>query len=303
MINKVPPGELWIVCDADTKEWIYYAQGDALTDEGIDTEDEYKVIVQLPGCVRGSKRGVANVHGFSGAIGIRYDYSAPVGSGRNRFVPVASPARDLYGSVLKSVQRVSNAVVRIVERWSPEFKKDLQTQREYLSKILPVGGTACHTFPVANVGIQGAYAVHKDKRDIRNTLWASLKTGGITFPAYRHCLILGAGDVLCFNGKDHWHASMSFPCAVNEIPHLPSELQHSVIALYYQSQQDSYLRNEYNRNNLDAQLDADGNVAEPGDALHDDDVLRNLSAYELERLARIARNRREVESRGGIVSV
>ena len=267
----------------------------------------------MPGCVKtnlAGKRGVAGGHGFVGAVGVRYRYTEPVceegeGSGRSKCASTAASDEALYKSVLCRVQEVANGVVRIVESWAPHFREELQNQREYLSRILPEMGTACHTFPIASIGVQGSFGCHKDKRDIRTTLWASLKYGGLAFPAYNHAVNLNPGDVIAFNGKDQWHANMVFPCRVDKhnytsaTEHLPAELQNAIVALYYQSQQDSYFLNAYNRVH-ETQVDEDGNVTDPADQLHDEDVGSDLSEYELERLARIAENRRQVIAQGGI---
>ena len=61
----------------------------------------------------------------------------------------------------------------------------------------------------------------------------------------------------------------------------------------------SYCLNTYNRVH-ETQVDKDGNVTDPADQLHDEDVGSDLSEYELERLARIAENRRQVIAQGGI---
>ena len=98
---------------------------------------------------------------------------------------------------------------------------------------------------------------------------------------------------------------MVFPCCVDKhnytsaTEHLPPELQNAIVCLYYQSQQDSYFLNAYNRVH-ETQVDKDGNVTDPADQLHDEDVGSDLSEYELERLARIAENRRQVIAQAGI---
>ena len=59
------------------------------------------------------------------------------------------------------------------------------------------------------------------------------------------------------------------------------------ITLHYQSQQDAYLRKDYNRTHV-RQLDKDGNFVDVPDEIHEDDVDNNVSDCERGRLACIA---------------
>ena len=271
IIGPPPQGHIWVACDSDTGEWIYYVQGKALQDEGINLDEAYDTIINLPYAVKANmatKRGCAQGNGFVGAMGIRYRYTEPSAKagGREKVAPTASQNEALYNSILPAVQDVGNAIVRIVERWSVGLKLEMQAQRKFMRTVLPVSGTACHSFPMASIGIQGMYATHWDKRDTRTTLWGSLKYGGIALPAYRHVMQLSPGDVIGFNGKDHMHASVVFPCELSEIPHLPEELKNMKVTLYFQSQQGSYFLNAYNATHEDG-VDKDGEVLK---GLHSD---------------------------------
>ena len=258
------PGELLIVRDKHSDEIIYYIQGGALIDEGVCCDTAYSEIINLPYCVKANmahKRGCAHGKGFIGAMGIRYRYTEPdvEKGGREKVAATASQDDDLYNSVLPAVQRVANSMVAIVERWGVGLKAEMQAQRKFMRTVLPASGTASHTFPMASIGIQGLYGAHWDKRDTRTTLWGSLKSGGLAFPSYRHVQKLRPGDVLGFNGKDHMHANVVYPCDVDEAANLPSELKNMIVCLYFQSQQGSYFSNAYNATHED-HVDKDGEI-------------------------------------------
>ena len=99
---------------------------------------------------------------------------------------------------------------------------------------------------MASVGFQGAFATHRDCRDTRTTLRASMRYGGLAFPAYGHLIKLGPGDVVAFNGKRNYHANVVFPTDAREARYLPRELQNLIGCLYFQKQQDSYITNYHN---------------------------------------------------------
>jgi len=297
---KIPANEVWVAKDAGTQEVLYWAGGQALQHAGLEDKEIagfFNTLSHVDMCVNtnmSGKRGVASGNGFIGAMGIRYRYTEQEESELDKLGPTASQNKKLYQSVLKVVQQVANLVVVIVSTWDVELKAELDETRQNLQKILPVTGTASHTFPMASVGKNGAFACHQDKRDTRRTLWASMRSGGIAFPAYQHALLLSAGDVVVFNGKDHYHANIVYPCDREEAEHLPEYLQNLIISLYYQSQQAAYLENRAEREQA-AKKDVElaNRIVEVGanslDDLHDIDIFREACPLQLTRIRNLAR--------------
>ena len=297
---QIPPSEVWVAKDTDSGEILYWAGGQALQNAGLSNEEVnefFKTLSHVDQCVKtnmSGKRGVASGNGFIGAMGIRYRYTETEESELDKLGPSASQNEKLYRSVLKVVQRVANLVVVIVSSWDPVLKAELDDTRQGLQKILPATGTACHTFPMASVGKNGAFACHQDKRDTRKTLWASMKNGGIAFPAYQHVVLLSPGDVIVFNGKDHYHANIVYPCDSEEAANLPDSLQNLIISLYYQSQQAAYLENRAAREEAAKRdLELASKIVEVGansiDDLHDIGILREACPLQLTRIRNIAR--------------
>ena len=158
---------------------------DLNVDVGLTPEVEYKHVRHITHAVKSNmaqKRGVAPGNGFIGAMGIRYRYTEPKGSKRPKLAGFAAKCAGKYGSVLKSVQKVSNAMCRIVMMFTPSLRDEMKQVHNFTKKICDVGGTASFWFPVATIGVNGAFATHCDHRDTRTTLWASLKHGGLCFP-------------------------------------------------------------------------------------------------------------------------
>ena len=90
--------------------------------------------------------------------------------------------------------------------------------------------------------------------------------------------------MVAFDGKEAYHANVVLPCPPEELADVPEQLLTLIIALYFQSQQESYLRNNYNQHHPEeVLLDAFLNH-------HDVDVASELSEYEQARLARIKSN-------------
>ena len=198
-VFKPHPGKFYIVRDADTRQILYRVKAAGLFAEDVDCHAEYKVIRKLPDCVKtnqAGKRYLADGNGFVGAIGIRYRYSEPRGSERQKLDSVASQNRALYLTVLQAVNRVANAIVRCAEQMGEDLRSEMEQLRGFVGKVCDMSGVASFTYPIASVGLNGTYGCHKDKRDTRTTLWGSVKSGGIAYPAYEHLCELSPGLLL-----------------------------------------------------------------------------------------------------------
>ena len=288
---KPHPSKFYVVRDADTNQILYRIKAGGLFVEGVDCASEYKVIRHLPQAVKtnqAGKRYCAKGNGFVGAVGIRYRYSEPKDSGRQKLDSVAAAKVHLYVNVLQAVNRVANAIVRCAEQMGPDLQTEMQDLRTFITKVCDMPGMASFTYPIASVGVNGAYGAHKDKRDTRTTLWGSMKYGGIAWPAYEHVCELSPGDVVAFDGKAAYHANVVYPASDDELAGLPEQLLNMIIALYFQSQQESYLRNNYNAEHPEEQLE--NALLDAIHSHHDDSTSSELSEYELERLSRIKHN-------------
>ena len=294
---------MWVAKDTDTKEIVYWAGSKALQQAGMRPEDLYNSLRHVDKCVKtnmAGKRGVAVGNGFIGAMGIRYRYTEPVLSEREKLASTAATDPQLYQSILGKVQEIANVTVELIMTWSADLRQEMEQLQARMKVLLPVCGTACATYPMASVGKQGAFACHKDSRDTRTTVWSSLRHGGLAFPAYEHLLELGPGDVIAFNGKEHMHANCVFPCDGDEAENLPEQLQNLIICLYYQSQQESYLENSHERQQqATADVDAARRFVDTtNDHLHDSSVLREAPPFVLRRLRNICNNFLTLNSMG-----
>ena len=147
----------------------------------------------------------------------------------------------------------------------------MQKHRHLMDKILLDRGTACFTFPVANIGVNGGYKTHTDNKDVLKTLWVCGDQGTLVFPEFELSVHLQRGDVIrmsyCLEVTDtcmrtqfvlkrltseplSYHLvsrGMSFDRCQGvlndlEIPHF----DQLIGCLYFQSQQRAYLVNSYN---------------------------------------------------------
>ena len=97
-------------------------------------------------------------------------------------------------------------------------------------------------------------------------------------------ILILLGDMAAFDGAKNYHANMVFPCDIEEAANLPSQLQNAIVCLYFQSQQEGYLVNDYNSKHRGSEIDH--NLAhEP-----EPDVARCMGDYERQRLENIRRN-------------
>ena len=264
---------------ASEEATLYWVEGCALQSEiqGLDVTAEGKGISHMRECMStnmaaGEYRGVGGM-GEVYHCGRRYRYSEKRNSKKQKLDswalhPDANPKR--HESALKHVQKVSNAAVRRVEQWDSTWEGHMVKQRAMLDKVLAESGTASFTFPSASLGFNGGYSTHKDKRDIRWTVWVCMRKGALVFPEYQHIVHLHPGDVIAFNGREQWHAQMVTPTRSQLVKHVLQrtyirdtdhlrqtirevnnqqipEVRPMVVCLYWQRQQRGYLVNRYNR--------------------------------------------------------
>ena len=140
-----------------------------------------------------SKRGVAAGCGFVGSMGIRYRYTEPKGK-RPKLASVANDRQAMYARVSSAAQSICNVMCLIARHFGDDMSLELSQIREFVKKVVGVNRTVSFWFPIASIGMNGAFACHKDKRDTRTTIWASLQHGGITFPRYKLCVNLHPGE-------------------------------------------------------------------------------------------------------------
>ena len=98
--------------------------------------------------------------------------------------------------------------------------------------------------------------------------------------------------MVAFDGRTQMHANVVYPCDAGEVEHLPPQLRNMIVSLYYQSQQESYIENSYARQQLSESdvASAQRFMRLTDDQLHDDEVLREVPPYQLQRLRNICRN-------------
>ena len=198
---------------------IYACEGRGSCAEGIDPKELYSHLQHLPdvamtNMATGDYRGV-NGYGFVGGVGSRYLYTAKAKYKQKKVGPwaVQDGKEAMAKNITSWIQKGGNATVRRIEKWGRMYKGELQLQRALMDLVCAHSGTATFTFPSAQVGINGGYGVHKDKRDCRRTVWLITGTGALVFPQYEHILYLHPGDLLIFNGQGEWHANMVNPVA------------------------------------------------------------------------------------------
>ena len=215
-ILKVPKGKCFHAVNSRNEE-IYAVEGEGAQTWGLDVEELYHHIQNLPdvaatNMATGEYRGV-NGYGFVGGVGLRYLYTAKAAQRQEKVGPWACrKGREQHAkSILHWVQKGGKAIVGRIETWGRRYKGELQLQRALMDRICCHSKTASHTFPSAQVGINGGYGVHKDKRDCRRTVWLVSGTGALVFPEYEHILYLHPGDLVIFNGQGEWHANMVNP--------------------------------------------------------------------------------------------
>jgi len=144
-VVQIQEGEVWVVKDVDTGDIIYRAGGGMLQTHGMDPDRMYSSLRHVDSCVKtnmAGKRGVATGNGFIGAMGIRYRYTEPVLSEREKLAPTAAIDGHLYNSLITKVQSVANLMVGIVSTWSDELRTEMAQLRERMKLILPVSGAS-----------------------------------------------------------------------------------------------------------------------------------------------------------------
>lgn len=100
-------------------------------------------------------------------------------------------------------------------------------------------------------------------------------------------ILILLGDMAAFDGAKNYHANMVFPCDIEHAANLPSQLQNAIVCLYFQSQQEGYLVNDYNSKHRGSEIDRNGEEIDPA---HEPDVARCMGDYERQRLENIRRN-------------
>ena len=218
---EAPRGKVLHALRQDGSE-IYAIEGRGAQSAEFDIDAMYQHVQNLPdvaatNMATNTYRGVRG-YGFVGGVGSRFLYTAEKGTRgyyQDKVGPWAcKPGRESQRkNILHWVQRGGNMAVQRIEKWGPTYKGELHLQRQLMDKICSHSGTASFTFPSAQVGVNGGYGVHKDKRDCRRTVWLVTGTGGLVFPAYEHVLWLHPGDILVFNGEGEWHGNMVSPIA------------------------------------------------------------------------------------------
>ncbi len=243
-VEKAPTNTVTIATrttEAGKLKEIYACEGEGGQAAGLDIKEMFSHVQQLPdvaatNMATNEYRGVKG-YGFVGGVGNRFLYTAEKGT-RGYYQDKIGPWACKRGkesqrrNILNWVQKGGNAIVSRVEKWGDQYRRELKNQRKLMDLICRHRGSACFTFPSAQVGINGGYGTHKDKRDCRRTVWLCTGTGALVFPQYEHILWLHPGDIVVFDGEAEWHANMVSPMAeqrrqiiervVNGLPAAPS---------------------------------------------------------------------------------
>ena len=237
---KPTPEELTSYHDAQSGNRLFDLLGKGaqlhnITDAQLDMH--YKVLDKVDQRVLtnlAKTRGVKKPgRGFIGAVGKRFDYAQTKESGKQVLVDSAKHhdcTDDEYCGFRQSVQFLANTLTHAIKSFSPH---EIIEQEAHMDVLTSTPGTASFAFPMALVSKHGSYGVHKDERDISRTFWLVLGEAGIVFPEYGVSVKLAHGDIVAFDGKALWHAATSHP-------NPPKQHRQITVALYYQSQQDSY---------------------------------------------------------------
>ena len=367
-VGPMEEGNMWEIRDEETGEWMYKIEGRATYSEGsIDAEEEDRHILNISALLAtdaAQKRGNTKPgYGEVFAVGIRYRYTEPRNSDRQKLAAVALKKKvdpQKYYSALQHVQKCTAATQRVVANWSPEDKAQVKKQKRLLQLICQEPNTAGFTHPIVSGSRNGGFGAHWDPRDVIATDWLSLGHGALVFPSHEHIVYLQPGDVIRFNAAKWFHANMVKPtmedisdrlreAQIHELQRALAErvateadgggstlrgqestscgarvgvsngaqlreerraqaadmhrnadwMDQSIICLYYQSQQQSYMVNRYNKANPDTPivLDESGQwqeapvyVEEPAGEEADEDPHEHLSQYEIERRNRIQNN-------------
>ena len=327
---RVKQGTLLQVVDEDTGLELYSIEGKATQTEGtIKVEEERKHVRNIVDVVSSSmtkKRGKKiSGMGIVWAAGNRYRYSEPKNSDRQKLASVAVKKGvdpNKYYSALQHIQACTAATQRVNANWSPHEKHQVQKQGRLMAKVCTISGTAGHTHPIVSGSENGAFGAHWEPRDVKRTHWLSLGYGALVFPTHEHTAYLEPGDVIRFDARTWFHANMIKPTVDDIADRLRREQVHpvhgrtaqqmhanahwmdqSIMAMYYQSQQQSYMVNKFNKENPDnphnPRLDENGQwleappyaPSEASDSEDSDDP--HLCPYEIERHIRIKRNEAE----------